>query len=203
VAFCNSCGASLAATDKFCPKCGGSVQGSAVSPAAGAAPAMAPAAKPSSGARVILIVVLVVVGFFVLAIAGIGIVGWQIARHSRVQKNGEQVKVETPFGTVESSKDVDATIKNLGIDVYPGAEAREGGASTATFGGIHTVSAQFETDDPPDKVAEFYKSRLPNAQFSSQGEHYSIVATENKTVTTISIFPQDGKTLIAIANVAK
>jgi hypothetical protein len=164
---------------------------------------MAPPAKSSSGAKVILIVVLVVVGFVVLAIAGLGIVGWQIARHSHVQKNGNQVKVETPFGTMESSTDADAAIKNLGIDVYPDATPRKQGAAMSSFGGIRTVAAQFETDDPAEKVAEFYKSKLANPQVSSQGEHYSIISTENKNVTTINIYPEGSKTVIAIANVTK
>ena len=205
MAFCNACGTNIGPADKFCPKCGAPAQASAGTVAVGspAGAGVAPSAKPSSGAKVILIVVLVIVGFVVLAIAGMGIVGWQIAKHSRVQKNGEQVKVETPFGTVESSTDAEAAVKNLGIEVYPGADTRKGSASTASFGGMHTVSAQFETDDSPDKVAEFYKSRLTNPQVSSQGEHYSIASTDNKTVTTINIYPEGGKTVIAVANVTK
>ncbi len=164
---------------------------------------MAPAAKSSSGAKTLLIVVLVIVGFVVLGIAGLGIVGWQIARHSRVQKNGDQVKVETPFGTMESTTDPEAAIKNLGIDVYPDARPMKGGSAMTSFGGMHTVSAQFETDDSPEKVAEFYKSRISNAQVSSQGDRYSIVSADTKNVTTITIRPENGKTVIAIANVTK
>jgi hypothetical protein len=171
--------------------------------AAGSAPGVAPAAKSSSGAKTILIVVLVIVGFIVLGIAGLGIVGWQIARHSRVQKNGEQVKVETPFGTVESTNNADEALNKLGIEVYPGARPQRG-AAVSSFAGMHTVTAAYESDDSADKVADFYKTRFPNARVSVAGsDHYSIVSTDKNNVTTINVEARGDKTMFVITNVTK
>jgi hypothetical protein len=164
---------------------------------------MAPAAKSSSGSKTILIVVLVIVGFIVLGIAGLGIVGWQIARHSRVHKNGDQVKVETPFGTMESTNNADDALKKLGIDVYPGARSQKGAAVTS-FAGMHTVTAPYESDDSADKVADFYKAKFPNANVSvSDSDHYTIASTDKNAVTTITVEARNGTTTFVITNVTK
>ncbi len=209
MAFCNSCGASLDPGAKFCAKCGGAV--AAVTPAtttppaavAPSAPAAGAPAKSGSGLKIVLIIFAVLFGLAILAVVGVGVVGWQIARHSRIQKNGDQVHVQTPFGSVESTDKPDEALRGLGIDVYPGARPLKG-ASVASFGGIHTVTASFECDDSPDKVAEFYKSRMPNANVAvSDPGHSTIVDNQNNGVTTINIQTQGGKTRLQITNVKK
>ena len=198
--FCNSCGGPVGPSDKFCPKCG--------TAAGTAAPTITPTgpgvpSKSGSGVKIVLIIVAVIVGFFVLAIAGLGIVGWQIARHSKVEKNGDQVKVQTPFGTVESTDNAESALKELGIEVYPGARPQKGAAVTS-FGGTHTVSAPYESDDAANKVAEFYKSRFPNANVSvADGSQYNIVSTDKNSVTTINVEDRGDKTVFMISNVRK
>jgi hypothetical protein len=67
---------------------------------------------------------------------------------------------------------------------------------------MHAVSAQFETEDPAEKVADFYKAKLPNAQHASAGDRYSIVSHEKDNIVTIKIEPSDGKTVIKVASVS-
>lgn len=144
-----------------------------------------------------------IVLLFIVGIGVTGFLGWRYAHSTHVQENNGNVKVETPFGTVESTTDPEAVVRNLGVDVYPGATARKSSAADANFGGIHSVAAEFETDDAPERVADFYKSKFPKANIvSSEGDHYSIVATDKKNVVTISIEAEDGKTRIHIANVS-
>jgi hypothetical protein len=199
MAFCNACGGTIEAGAKFCPKCGGAVSAGAMT----ATPVTPTPAQSSSGLKIILIVVGVLVALFVVGTATTAFIGWRIARSTHVRENNGNVKVETPFGTVESTTDSDEAARNLGVDVYPGATAKKNSAANMTIGGMHTVAAEFETSDSPDKVAEFYKSKFPNANFvNAEGDHYSIVSTDKKNMITINIEPQDGKTHIHIATVS-
>jgi hypothetical protein len=204
MAFCNSCGATLNPGTKFCNKCGAAV-------AAGAAtagiPSTAPAPAPTGGSsalKVILIVVAVIVLVGILGIATIGIVGYRIAKSSHVSQNGDHMKVDTPFGSVETSKDPDQAAKDLGVDLYPGAEVQRNGASSASFGGIRTVTAVFESSDAPDKVCNFYKSRFPGAMVTtSEPNHCTIVSNDKKNMITINIEASGDNTRLQITNVSK
>lgn len=189
MAFCNSCGATLAEGTKFCSKCGATISGP---PAAAMTPPTPTAPPPSSGSssalKIILIIVGVIVLLGVLGVATVGFIGYRIAKNSRVHQEGNNVKVETPFGTVESSKDPEQAAKDLGIDIYPGAEVQKNGASSATFGNIHTVTAFFESSDSVDKVCSFYRAKFPSANVSSSdANRCTIVSGAPPNMVTINI----------------
>ena len=197
MAFCNACGATIETGAKFCPKCGAAVPVAAV---ASTAPATAP---QSNAVKIILIVVAVIIGLGILSMGTIGFFVHRAVRQSHVESDGGKVRVETPYGTVESSDNSDEAARNLGIDIYPGARARKSSAANVTMGAMHTVAAEFETDDPPERVADFYKKRLPHANIAvSDEKQYTIISHDKKNMFTINIEPQDGKTLIHIANVS-
>jgi len=202
MAFCNSCGATLDAGAKFCNKCG-TTQPTAP-PSSTTPVAMTSAAPKSNNAlKIILIVVAVIVGLGVLGVGVASFVAYRIATHTRVHNRDGNVRVETPFGTVQTSTDPDEAARNLGIDVYPGAQVVKGSSSNMNMGNMHTASAEFESNDPVSSVAEFYKSKLPGANVvSSSSDHYSIISTEKKNMLTINIEPRDGKTRIQIARVS-
>jgi hypothetical protein len=202
MAFCNSCGASLDPGAKFCTTCGAAVPGGA--PAA-AVPATAPSTPGSSGSgmRIILIVVAVIIGFAILGLAATGFIAWKVARGTRIQQRGDKVRVESPFGTVEANNNPEEAARRLGVDIYPGARAVSSGAGSVNVGGMKTVAAEFETDDPAQKVAWFYRDRFPHATVSeSQADHYAIVSTTSRGLTTVTVEPQQGKTHIHIAVVS-
>ena len=189
MAFCNSCGAQLADGTKFCSKCGAAITG-----APGTPQAIAPGPPPSSGSSSALKIVLVIVGVIVLigvlGVATIGVIGYRIAKSSRVSQRGGNVKVETPFGNMETSNDPQKTAEQLGIDIYPGAEVDKVGTASVTFGSLHTVTANFESNDSVEKICDFYRSRFPAATVQSSDQtHCSIVAGNqgNWTSTTISV----------------
>jgi flagellar basal body-associated protein FliL len=197
MAFCNSCGTNLEAGAKFCPKCGTSI------PMAAATPATAPSAPPPQGNSALKVILMLVAAVIVLGILGIGTLTFiihRIAHNSRVRNRDGNVQVETPFGTVQSTNDPDEAVRNLGIDPYPGARVLQG--NSATIGGMHTVSAQFESDDSADKVAAFYSSKLPNAKVNTKDQNrYTIVSTDKKNIVTINIASEGSKTRINIATV--
>ncbi len=206
MAFCNSCGATLSPGTKFCNKCGAVVSGGPTAPAAATTPSTPPAGS-SSALKIILIVVAVIVGIGILGaaigVATVGIVGHRIAKHAHVTTQGDRVKVDTPIGSF-SANDPDQTVKELGVEVYPGAEVQKEGTATATFGPVHTVAANFETSDPLDKVCDFYKSKFPGANVtSSQENHCSIVSGGPGNSVTINIEAGGGTTKIHIASITK
>jgi hypothetical protein len=213
MAFCNSCGATLNPGTKFCNKCGAAVAATPLAsgmtaPAAGV-PASAPAPAPvrtggSSALKVILIVVAVIVLIGILGIATVGIIGYRIAKSSRVSQNGDHVKVETPFGSVESSKDPDQAAKNLGVDLYPGAEVQRNGASSVSMGSVRTVTAQFESSDSPDKVCSFYKSKFPGAMVTSSNQNRcTIVSNNQRNMITVNVESSGDGARLQITNVSK
>ena len=206
MAFCNACGATLNPGTKFCNKCGAAVAPGASTPA-GAPAAPPPAQTPTGGSsalKVILIVVAIIVGIGILGVATVGIIGYRIAKSSHVSQNGDHVKVDTPFGSVETSKDPDQAAKDLGVDLYPGAQVQRNGASSAAFGGIRTVTAVFETPDAPDKVCTFYKSRFPGAMVTTSDQNRcTIVSNNQKNMITINVQTSGDMTKIQMTNVTK
>ncbi len=207
MAFCNSCGATLDGGAKFCTKCGATQPGSA---AAAASPVFTPATSTSgtpqkSGGvlKIILIVVAVIVVLGIVGIGAVSFIGYRIARHSRIHNEDGNVRVETPFGSVNTSTDPDDAARNLGVELYPGAEVVKGTTSNMTMGTMHTATADFETSDPVSTVGEFYKSKVPNANVvSTTADHYAIISTDKKNMLSINIEPKDGKTRIHIARVS-
>ncbi len=206
MAFCNACGATLNPGTKFCNKCGAVVAPGASTPA-GAPAAPPPPQTPTGGSsalKVILIVVAIIVGLGILGVATVGIIGYRIAKSSHVSQNGDHVKVDTPFGSVETSKDPDQAAKDLGVDLYPGVQVQRNGASSAAFGGMRTVTAIFETPDAPDKVCTFYKSRFPGAMVTTSDQNRcTIVSNNQKNMITINIQTSGDMTKIQITNVTK
>ncbi len=206
MAFCNSCGATLNAGTSFCNKCGASVAGGKSAPAVASAPRAATPAPTgvSSALKIILIVVAIIVGIGILGMATVGIIGYHIAKSSHVSQQGDHVKVETPFGSVETSKDPEQAAKDLGIEIYPGAEVQKNGASSASFGNIRTVTAVFESSDAPDKICSFYKAKFPGAMVTtSEPNHCTIVSNDHKNMVTINIEASGDTTKLQITNVTK
>src|SRR5437660_10704250 len=122
MAFCNSCGATLNPGTQFCNKCGAAVATAPGATSAARPPIPAPPAPTggSSALKIILIVVAVIVVIGILGMVTVGVIGYRIAKSSHVTQDGDHVKVQTPFGSVETSKDPDQAAKELGVDIYPG-----------------------------------------------------------------------------------
>jgi len=211
MAFCNSCGATLTPGTKFCNKCGTpQAVGTVASPAAPYTPVPAGSPSPvqpttgSSALKIVLIVIAAIVAIGLLGVATVGFVGYRIAKSAHVTQNGDNVKVETPFGSVESSKDPEVAAKDLGIDIYPGAELRKIGAQSATFGNIRTVTANFDSTDSPDKVCEFYKAKFPGANVtSSDSGRCTITSKDPRNMVTINVHANGDSSRFEISSVSK
>jgi hypothetical protein len=169
-------------------------------------PANSPANPPHGGGalKIILIAVGVIVLLGAIAIASIAFFAVHLARHSRVHQEGGDVKVETPFGNVETTKDPEEAARNIGVDLYPGADVQKNGSASASFAGMHTSSLVAESSDSIDKVCSFYKSKFPNATVSSTDTgRCSIVSNDRGSMITINIEGDGDKTKIQISNVSR
>jgi len=203
MAFCNSCGTTLQPGAKFCSKCGATLP--IAMPGVPTATTSAPPTpgQSNNAVKIVLIIVAVLVGLGIIGAATTGFVAWRLAHGTHVETSDGKVRVETPLGTVVSSDDSEDAIKRLGVDVYPNARVLKGSAATIAAGNVHTVAAEFESDDPPERVADFYKSKLPHANVTvSDEKNFSIVSTEGHSFVTVNIEAEDGKTKIHIANVS-
>jgi len=163
-----------------------------------------PSTGGSSALKIILIVIAVIVGIGILSVAALSFFVYHVAKNAHVTQNGDQVKVETPFGSMETSKDPDQVAKDLGIDIYPGAQVQKNGTATFSFGNMRTVAAVFEVNDSVDKVCDFYKSRFPAAQVTSSDQHHcSIVSGDPKNMININIQGSGDVTKLQISSVKK
>lgn len=206
MAFCNTCGASLTPGTKFCAKCGAVVTGAPVVPAPSPAITPGPVAPKTGGSAVKIMLILVgaLVIFGILGVATLAIIGMHIARRTHVTQDGNRVRLETPFGSVDTSKDPQQMAKDLGVDIYPGAQPQSNGSATANFGGVRTVAASFISSDSLDKVCDFYRAKFPNAMSSvSSQNHCSIVSADQGNIVTITIEPSGNSTKIQISSVNK
>ena len=88
----------------------------------------------------------------------------------KIQKQGEgankKVDIETPVGSLHVNTQADP--KDTGMAVYPGATpaADEEGKHGANVGidsslfGVKIVAVKYHSDDPPEKLLDFYRKQL-------------------------------------------
>lgn len=204
MAFCNSCGAPLTAGTRFCNKCGAAIAAAPPAPVVTTPVPVPPPPGNSSALKTVFIIIAVFVGLGILGIAMLAVIGIHFAKHSHVTQEGDHVKVESPFGTVESSKDPEQAAKDLGIDVYPGAQVLKNGSASVSFGNMHTVAANFESSDSIDKVCAFYKSKFPGAKVATSDQnHCTIVSSDEKNMITINVQASGDTTKFQITSVSK
>lgn len=204
MAFCNSCGASLSSDAKFCSRCGVTTGAPAASPATAVPPAPPAAAGGSSAVKLVLIIVGVIVLLGGAGIASLTFVALHFARNSHIAQQGDHVKVETPFGNVETSRDPDKAVEDLGDDVYPGAEVQKNGASIAAFGSNRAITAEFQSSDSADKVCSYYRSKFPAAKVKSSAQgHCTIVSNDSNRMVTVEVESSDDGCKFRISSVVK
>jgi len=89
----------------------------------------------------------------------------------KVHKQGEgankKVDIETPVGSLHVNTQVDP--KDTGLEVYPGATRAEDGEDRkhaanlsidSSVFGAKVVVIKYHSDDPPDKLLDFYRKQL-------------------------------------------
>jgi len=149
-------------------------------------------------------VIAIIVGLGILSVGAFSFFVYRVAKSAHVTQNGDNVKLDTPFGSLNTGADAAQVVKDLGVDVYPGATPQKNGTATMTFGNVKTVTAAFESSDSLDKVCDFYKAKYPSTNMTtSDSSHCAIVAGDQKNMITINVQANGDGTKIQIANVNK
>lgn len=208
MSFCTGCGNNVDPAAKFCDKCGKPMgpmpaSGGASAAAAPARAQVAPQQPQKSGGalKIVLTIFGILLLLFVIGIAGIVGFGYYVAKQARVHQTSDGgTKIETPFGNIEA-EDPAKTAEKMGIDVYPGAEAVKNAAGSVSFGEFSAGSAQFETTDSVEQVADFYKQQYPKALHTESNGNHSFTVNSKDKVVVISLMPQGAKTAISLTQV--
>lgn len=204
MAFCNSCGAQLAEGTNFCSKCGAAATGTPGGIPKPIAPGPPPSSGSSSTLKIVLMIVGVVVFIGILGMVTCGIIVHRAIKSAKLSQKGDNVKVETPFGAIETSNDPQKVADELGVEVYPGAQLQRTGTASVTFGSFHTVTAKFESNDSVDKLCDFYRTKFPNATAqSSDQRHCSIVSGAQGNSTTVTVDSSGDGSLLTIVKLTK
>lgn len=228
--FCTKCGTAIPEGMKFCTGCGATIGETsatvadapaapppAVSNPSPAAPAAtAPAA--SSGSPVLKIVLIVLAVLVFLGLLSVGSCVYFIYRaKQRVTQFEKQVHATYPVptatpqapaqtGTPASPGPSPVPVVDLGVPIYPGATASEGGGQLSLGAGGIKVQ-QFTTSDSVDKVAAFYKEKLGAKEVVSLSPGSAMVQGlgANGVVTTVTIATDSGtgKTQFTLTSIAK
>jgi hypothetical protein len=204
--FCNACGATLDLQAKFCNRCGGPGVAAVSAPPSIQFTIPDASRQGKSLSKILLTVMLLFLG---LGFAGMAVAGFvrvlNVVRQTHVRQEGDKMKIESPFGTVESMDDPEKLAHELGITIYPGARPLKSGTATVTFGDIHSATMNFESSDPAETVANFYKSGLPNVTAAEKhtDDSYTVVSRNSKRIVTVNIKAQSGRTLILISHVTR
>lgn len=128
-------------------------------------------------------IVFVLLGVLVVSVAiifaGIYVGARYFARHVNVQVReggqGKSVEIRTPGGELKIHEGEEATAQRIGLPIYPGAAPQKKGASVSidvgSEGGTSVLVQKYETPDPLDRVADFYRKELGPEFSMERGKH--------------------------------
>jgi len=103
-----------------------------------------------------------------VALAVLSLCGCSVNVKKGNEGEDKKVDIKTPFGEIHVDNGAD--VRDTGLPLYAGARLkpknREGeeksanvNISTSAFG-LKVVAVEYESDDPPDKIAAFYQKEL-------------------------------------------
>lgn len=166
------------------------------------------------GAIAAILISVAVVG--ALAVAALIATALFVAKNVRVEKNvtgkSENVRVETPFGSVRVQKRARLDPHQIGVPIYPGAEEISDDQKSASveldFGDEYKrftiLAAEYRTPDSAAKVRDYYKKQLPHWMFVEKHHgNFEIETTEGGYKRIIAIREHLGETRIKLASIGE
>lgn len=136
-----------------------------------------------------------------------------------VDRNGKDVTVQTKDGTYRSTNDgkkitastndgksmtmetsASVSESELGMPFYPGSEGTNQD-SKLDLNGKKTLSSVRITTDSPDKVLEFYKSKMQGIESTHSASQFAMLSAKaGDRLLTMQASQDSGKTTIICAN---
>jgi hypothetical protein len=105
----------------------------------------------------------------VFAAAALFLSGCSIQNKKSEEKPGQKVDIQSPLGSLHVETNEQAKAHDTGLPVYPGAreaapDEHDSSKANVSLGfagfGLKVVAAKYETDDPADKLKDFYRKAL-------------------------------------------
>ena len=177
--------------------------GGYVPPAGYPAPAAAPVRSGGGSAvKIILIVLAAIIGLGILGAGAVGFMVWRVAHAIHTHAKNGDFTINTPNGSMTAGTASNFTAEELGAEIYPGAQAVQGGMRmNLPTGSI--VSGAFETSDSKDQVLTFYKSKFGSDASVFDGGNSAMISLkkgEHETVMVTISAASDGKTKVSIVH---
>ena len=105
--------------------------------------------------------------FAMTAVVALALLAGCSIKEGRTESGEKKVDIQTPFAHLKVNTEVDP--KDTGLPVYPGAQRVPGtdsdkhsanvSISSSEFG-LKVVAIKFQTNDPPQKVVDFYRDKM-------------------------------------------
>jgi hypothetical protein len=136
----------------------------------------------------------------------VGIVGygiWRVAHAVHQAAHGHAVTIPGANGSFSVSAPKSYTAAELGIDIYPGATATQGGLSMNLPNGSWITGA-FLTSDSRDQVVAYYKDKMGSSAATMESDEGAVltkkISDKETVMVTISSKPDQngGKTKLVI-----
>jgi len=149
---------------------------------------------------------------FLLVAVGLVGGGLFLAHNIKVHeaRDGHDVQVETPFGSVHVQHGKSGNAASIGIPIYPGAkQLKDGGSAMVDLSGLigdkdfQVIAGKWQTDDPIDKVEKFYEDKYPGMNVSRHHGHVEMHSGKGHGQRVIALRDRDGSTEISLASVGE
>ncbi len=156
----------------------------------------------------LLVLILAVLGIVVVVSTGV-----YVAENLRVTETDTHVtRVETPFGSIRVRENGRLDPERMGVPVYPGAVREHDSHVLASFhfdfghhhGAFAVAAAGYRTSDSAERVASFYRDRLPHWLISQKDDgRVELSFTRGGYRRFVAIHEDGGETHIALASVGE
>jgi len=150
---------------------------------------------------------------FLLVAVGLVGGGLFLAHNIKVHeaRDGHDVQVETPFGSVHVQHGKTANAGAIGIPIYPGAkQLKDGDSAMVDLGGtffgdkdLQVIAGKWETPDSVDEVRRFYEGKYPDMNVVSRHGHVEMHSIGSHGKRVIALRERNGGTEISLASVGE
>jgi hypothetical protein len=124
-------------------------------------------------------------------------------------KTGNDVQVDTPFGSVHVQHTGNGRRETAGLPLYPGAKPVRNESATVDLSEIlgdkdlRIVAGKWKTSDPIDKVQKFYEDKFPDMRVIQHPGKVEMHSIDGHSKKIIALCEKNGATEIALASVGE
>ena len=148
--------------------------------------------------------------FLVGALLVLGVVFFVHTIKIHQSGTGDDVRVETPFGSVHVSQNQSGQPETAGMPIYPGAKPRKNRENavvdlSSALGDkdLHIVAGKWETADPIDKVRKFYEDKFPDMSVIQHPGRVEMHSANRGGKRVIVLYDRGNATEISLASVGE